>query len=327
MKLRLICFLLVLPFAARGVEREVARTFPVAPGCALKVDVYRGRVTVTETDAAEVRLEAHLEINTEDETKAERLFATQNFTATAEGNTVTVHAADPSPPGVRLALRDEPTVELDCQIFAPRRCDAEVRVRDGAVTIGNLAGRVVAETKRGNIFIRRIEGSIDARAEAGDVIVSHCTGAVVARTDGGAMRLGTLGGRVELRNLRGNIEVLEAHGALVAKADAGDVTVGFAKDFSADARIETGYGNITAKIDPAANCLVKASSFWSHVENQLPLAIEAGGDGERKLTGRLNGGGPVITLSADGGRVRLVPGETLFATPKNPRTEEAAIPR
>lgn len=310
--LRLIFFLAGFALAARGAERDVVRVFPVQPGAALKVDLYRGAVTVEESDAAEIRVEAHIEINTDSETKAERLVAALNFEVVADGNTVTVRAADPSGRGVRLALSDDPPVDLICRIVLPRQCDVDLRSHAGAITVGNLTGRIVVRTAKGNIFLRRIDGSVDARTDSGDVIVSRCSGAVVARTDGGVIRLGTVGGRAELHNTNGDIEVLAAAGGLDAIADAGDVTVGFPKGFSGDAKIKTAYGNITAKIDPAADCNVSASSFWSHVQTTLPLTVESGGDGKGKLTGRLNHGGPRITLSADGGQVKIVPGETFF---------------
>ena len=116
----------------------------------------------------------------------------------------------------------------------------------------------------------------------------------------------------DLRNTNGDIEVLAASGGLEAVAEMGEVTAGFPKDFSGDAKITTGYGNITVKIDPAADCVVTASSFWGHVQTTLPLKLESGGDGEKKLSGRLNNGGPRITLSANGGHVKIMPGETLF---------------
>jgi hypothetical protein len=80
--------------------------------------------------------------------------------------------------------------------------------------------------------------------------------------------VGTLGSRAVLKNAGGDIEVLEAHAGLEAAAEVGDVIVGFPNDFAGETNIRTAYGSIFAKIDPAANCLVQASSFWGHVDNK-----------------------------------------------------------
>ena len=84
------------------------------------------------------------------------------------------------------------------------------------------------------------------------------------------------------------------------------------RNFTGDSDIRTAGGNIVTQIDPAANCVVKASSVWGHVQDKLPLFVESGGNGKSKFAGRLNQGGPVLTLHANGGHVSIMPGETAF---------------
>jgi hypothetical protein len=310
---RLLLVLLAgAPLVARAVDRDEERTFPVQPGCTLKVDFYRGNIDVQESDAAEITVVVHTSLAVASEARADQLQAALGLEIRQEGNTLIVRARDPSGTGVRLVWKDDPPVDLDCRILVPRRCDADLRTRVGAITVGNLTGRIVAHTTKGNLFLRRIDGTIDAAAREGDVIISRCSGAVAAVTGLGTMRVGTLGGHAVLKNSGGDIEVLEAHAGFEATADAGDVTVGLPNDFTGEAKIRTAYGNIFAKIDPAANCVVRASSFWGHVENRLPLAVEAGRDGTRQLAGRLNHGGALVTLHANGGHVFLQKGDTYF---------------
>jgi hypothetical protein len=313
MDFRLLLVLFVLaPLAARAIDRDEERTFAVEPGCTLKVDLFRGAIDVRETDAAEITVVAHLSLAAKTPEEADRLVAALGFAATQEGDTVSVRASDPEGSGVRFTWDEKSRVNLECQIFVPRRCSVELRTREGPVTVGNLAGRVFVRTNRGNVFIRRIDGTIDAATKSGDLIVSRCSGAVTAATEYGTLRVGTLGGRAVLRNGGGDIEVLEAHASLDVEAEVGDVTVGLPNDFAGEAKVRTAYGSIFAKIDPTANCVVQASSFWGHVENKLPLAIEAGGDGKGKLTGRLNAGGSPVTLHANGGHVFLQRGDSYF---------------
>lgn len=308
----LITLLACVPLVARAIDREEEKTFAVQPGCTLKVDLYRGAIDVQESDGDDIVVTARLTFAVATEEKADQLRAMLGLEMRQEGNTVAVRADDPAGRGMKFTWNDNPQLDLECRILVPRRCRVELRTRDGGITVGNLVGQVYAHTVRGNVFVRRIEGSVDAATAAGDVIISRCSGEVVAQTERGTIRAGTLGGRAVLRNSGGDIEVLAALAGLDATADAGDVIVGFPNDFSGDAKIRTAYGSIFAKVDPAANCTVQASSFWGHVDNKLPLTIESGGNGKGKLAGRLNQGGPVLSLHANGGHVFLQRGDTYF---------------
>ncbi len=308
----LVVLFVSVPFAAGAIDRDEERTFAVQSGCTLQVELYRGSIDIQETDAEEITVSARLTMAVATEEKADQLRAALGLELRQEGNTVIVHAADPGGRGVKLSWRDNPLIDLECRIFVPRRCHVELRTHDGGITVGNLTGNVHARTTRGNVFLRRIDGDIDAATFGGDVIISRCSGEVAAKTERGTIRAGTLGGRAVLKSAGGDIEVLAALAGLEIMADAGDVTVGFPSEFAGDTKIRTAYGSIFAKIDPAANCAVQASSFWGHVENKLPLAIQSGGDRKGKLSGRLNQGGPLVLLHANGGHVFLQRGDTYF---------------
>jgi hypothetical protein len=312
MRTAALCVGFCLALTAHAFEREVKQAFAVAPGCAVNVDLYRGKITIEEGDAPEVRVTVRLETGVETEAEADRVFRTLQLDIKSLGNAVSVFARNPAETGMRFVWNDKNQIDLSCVVTVPRRCSVDLRTVAGAITVGSLAGRVVARMEQGNIFIRRIDGSIDARTQFGNVIVSRCSGATVLQTLQGTIRAGTIGGRASLRNTSGDIEVLSACAGVTAFAEVGDATIGFPRDFTGDSEIRTFGGNINANIDPAANGVVKASSVWGRVQSDLPLVVETGGDGKSSLTGRLNEGGHVLTLHANGGEVKIMPGETSF---------------
>lgn len=312
MSLRALLICLTLAIAARAAERDVTRTFAVEPGCTLKVGLYRGRIDVVETDVAEVRVAIHAEIGADTDEEAERAGQALQFDLTALNNTVAVRVRNPSETGWHFDWGDPEQLEIFCKISVPRRCNVELRTGKGAITVGNLIGRVFARMEAGTIFVRRIDGPVDAATESGDVIVSRCLGAATLQTLRGTIRAGTLGARAKLTNTTGGIEVLAARAGVTAYAGVGDVTIGYPRDLTGDSDIRTSGGNIIVKIDPTANAAIEASSIWGHVESKLPLTVESGGDGRSKFSGRLNRGGPMLTLHANGGNVSLMPGRTLF---------------
>jgi hypothetical protein len=312
MSFRTLLICLTLAIAAQAAERDVTRTFAVGPGCTLKVDLDRGRINVEETDGSEVRVAIHAEAGADTDQEAEHAVQGLQFDLTVVNNTVAVRGRAPSETGWHIDLGDPTQLDIFCKISVPRRCNVELNTGQGAITVGNLIGRVFARTETGTIFVRRIEGAVDAATESGDVIVSRCLGPATLRTLRGVIRAGTLGARANLTNTTGDIEVLAARAGITAQAEAGDVTVGYPRDLTGDSDIRTSGGNIIVKIDPAANATIEASSIWGRVECKLPLTGESGGNGRSKFSSRLNRGGPVLKLHANGGNVSLLPGETLF---------------
>ena len=312
MKVSVLILSFLLAIAAGAAERDVRQTFAVQPGCTLTVDTYRGAIIVEETDVSEVRIALHLEIGTDSEEETDRVRQALRLEMKAENNTVVIRARNPAESHLHFVWRDREQIELTYRISVPRRCNVVLATREGKITVGNLAGRMSARTENGTIFLRHIEGSIEAATQFGDVIVSHCSGAVTLSTLRGTIRTGTLGGFANLKNTTGDIEVLAARAGIVASAEAGDVTLGFPRELTGDSKVSTSGGNIYVKIDPAANCMVNATSVWGHVQSALSLAVESGGNGRSRLAGRLNQGGPLVTLHASGGDVKLTPGETSF---------------
>ena len=296
----------------RAAEREFERTFPVEPGCTVKLDTYRGSIEIVEGDRPEVHVTVHMEIGSDTEEEAARVYAGLRLEAVQDGNTVTLRARNPRETRVRFVWEDKNQIDQAWRITVPRQCNVDLTTLSGGITIGSLTGHMVARTERGTIYLKRIDGSVDAATEIGDVIVSRCSGDLKARVLRGTIRLGTIGGFVEAKNATGDIEVLAARGGINALVDSGDVYVGFPRDTVGPAQIKSSGGSIYAKIDPAANCVVSAKSFWGHVDSLLPMQVDAGAHGKSKLAGRLGQGGPQLNFYANGGHVKLTPGETYF---------------
>ncbi|MCX6952260.1 MAG: DUF4097 family beta strand repeat-containing protein [Verrucomicrobia bacterium] len=299
-------------FTSRAAERGFERTFPVEPGCTLKLDTYRGSVAIVESDVAEIRVTVQVVAGAAGEEAAERAQAEIQFESAEDNNTVTLRARNPAESGVRFVWNDPPQLTLAWRITVPRECNVEIRTRAGGIVVGNLTGHVVAHTETGTISLKRIDGSVEASTRQGDIVLSRCSGPVKLRAVGGTLRTGTLGGFADLKNTNGDVEVLVARAGIVADAEAGDVDVGFPRDLAGDARLNTSGGNIRVTIDPTAACTVTASSVWGRVENTLPMTVDSGASGRSKLSGHLGQGGPTLTFRANGGDVKIAPGETYF---------------
>ena len=120
----------------------------------------------------------HLMFSGKTDLQADRLQVALGIEIKQEGETVIVRAASAEGEGVKLSWDDNLPVDLDCKILVPRRCHVDLQTREGGITVGNLVGRVVARVGKGNLFIRRIEGTVDASVQIGDVTLSRCSGCV-----------------------------------------------------------------------------------------------------------------------------------------------------
>jgi hypothetical protein len=307
----ILIFGLVFPSTASAAERVVERTFSVEPGCQLVIDTFRGGIVVEESDAAEVRLTVRLENSLGDEGESHRALDAVELEMSGESNRVSVRIRDPRIGRAHFVWHDRGQVELALLVRVPRRCSVDLKTVNGSITVGNLTGEMRARTDTGTILFRHIDGSVKAALMTGDILVGRCSGEVELTATRGNIRVGTIGGRAELKTANGDIDIQNAKGGLQAFVAAGDVVAGFGRGFTRDARIDTSGGSILVKLDPAAACVVEASSVWGHVDAAVAIAPDSGGQGKRKMLGRINGGGPMLKLRANGGHVRIEPGPAL----------------
>ena len=315
------------PDARAAAPREVRRDFVLAPGGTLKIDSNRGAVVIEESDGTVARVWVTIEADAKAERTAARMIDGVKLDFREAGGSIAVAAHNPQESGLRLTLGEEARVDVGFFVSVPRACNVDVKLVNGSITVGNLKGAMKARLENGPVNFKRIDGTVDASVDFGSIIVSRCTGSVTARVLSGLIRVGTIGGSARLKNTTGDIEVLTVHGALRAEAAAGNVTVGFAGKIAQDSVVEVAGGSIFASFVPTSACRIEATSVWGDVKAMLPLKIEAGGVGQRKLTGTLNGGGPTVKLHANGGYVNLERGEEVFEiTPLAP-AETTETPR
>jgi hypothetical protein len=301
--------LLVLAAApdGRAFDRTVARTFPAGPGCVLHLDTYRGGIELKPVAEPEIRIEVSLAVLLDDGKVANQVLDRLQLDLHQNGPTVSVVARNPSETRMRFVWEEKQRIRISYVVSVPPGCTVEIEDNDGDIVIGDLTGRTSVHDHLGQISFRHVYGDIAATTDHGDIIGSHCVGAATLKSNGGMVRVGTIEGAADFHTTNGDIEVQHALGGITAFAEAGDITSGFGKGFSRDAKFTTNGGAITLYLDPAAHCTLAASSVWGHVSTALPFAVQSGGSGRKTLNGQLNGGGPLLTVHADGGQVLISP--------------------
>jgi hypothetical protein len=160
------------------------------------------------------------------------------------------------------------SVKIDVQIPIATRTD--VHTGDGNVRVDGLHGPAKLVTHDGNIDGEGFDGALDASSGDGNIRVR---------------------GKFSALNLRsgdGNIDAAVAPGSRMASGWT----------------VHSGDGGVTLRLPDGFAANLDAHTGDGHITVNLPLTTE-GGIHEDAVTGKLNGGGPVLTVRTGDGSVHL----------------------
>jgi hypothetical protein len=287
------------------VERIEEKTFPATPGTTLKVETYHGSITVSLGDSPQIRIVIRKSIDVADDRAADRILEDLDLKAEKTGDTISVVARDRRI--VRWTWEKWPTVPLAFEITVPRSTHLDLLTRDGAITVGDLAGNVRVKTAKGAIFLGEIDGVVDATSLRGDVAITACKQQLTVDAKAGNVLVGRALGKTIIAGAGGSIEIQSARAEIHVVADGADLKVGFAHPLSQPSTLRASGGDIRVNLDARSGCTLDAESsrFGAIRVHDLPLKIAEGQSGGSRLLAQLNDGGPRLILRASGGSIRI----------------------
>ncbi|MCL5742693.1 MAG: hypothetical protein M1541_02010, partial [Acidobacteria bacterium] len=223
--------------------------------------------------------------------------------------------------------------------------NVHIETAGGAITLGAIGGDAHCLTAGGPITADVIRGAALFQTGGGDIVVREIGGLLRASTDGGLIRVGRAGSAVIASTAGGSIEVAQARGAVTARSSAGPINVGGAagvecqsaagairlSNVSRSLRAYTAMGSIVAQLmadrpfadsflvtrDGDITVLIPSNlGVRIRAENQSPESLrkiisEFPGisvqfeDGLAVAEGVLNGGGPLLRISGNGGVISI----------------------
>jgi hypothetical protein len=251
--------------AQAQIERRLERTFTVAAGHTVDVEISGGSIRTSTGTGNQVQVTLTQVIHADSDREADDLLKDYDISATQAGDRI--------------------------EVIGRRRSD--VRERSGRSV--SISATLVAPA---NVLLdlRTSGGSIDVRGARTAAVKAHTSGGSVSADGGsGAMDLGTSGG---------SIDVHEALGTLRANTSGGSIGVDFIGPNATDVSVHTSGGGIQIGIDPAAKLSIDASTSGGSV-NVDGLNLTATTIGRAQLMGLLNGGGGRLSAATSGGSVRL----------------------
>lgn len=294
-------------WAAQG--QDIERSFTVAEGDRVVVDVERADLNITAWDRSEVGISIS---NTE---RYEFDFSQENGVVTIDGE-----YDRPNFLFGGFSNRRSATVTMN----VPYRQNLDLRTSGGDIDLDRLQGEFNARTSGGDIDADEIVGPADAHTSGGDIVIGSITGSADIGTSGGDIEIGSVSGESELRTSGGDISLEQAGGAVSAGTSGGDIEIGnaaaaldartaggdievsFSGAVAAGGELRTMGGDVTVYLPDDAQIEIDANAMGGGVSSEFEGADTRSSSGRNSLDLTLNGGGPELVLRTMGGSVRIL---------------------
>lgn len=187
--------------------------------------------------------------------------------------------------------------------------EAGLNTEGGEINVKVAKGLVRASTRGGNIRVERAERGVTAEARAGLIDVIRAGGPVIAQTGAGAIRIRS-SGNVQCQVETGPVQLYAVYGGLRVATRAGSILAELGGRPLQDSSLSTGSGDITVLIPSNLAVTVQAISAYPGGHRIISDFTEirprlAQGEAETEALGTINGGGPLLRLTASGGTIYL----------------------
>jgi hypothetical protein len=296
--------LALIPLSAHAkIERVIEKSFPVQPGGLLTVETQGGNIRVETSDAPTVKVVAHQVIKADSESEADELL--KKLTLVMEQNGQGVSASSKyEKKRSGWGWGSWPPVQVSFVVTVPTKYNVNLKTSGGDIAMKDLLGKVHVRTSGGNINLGKISGDIDAGTSGGNIKLVEGGGAVKLDTSGGNVSVEHAVGVTDLDTSGGDITIGSVENTLSASTSGGNVTAGIVGAFKGDCYLDTSGGNVRAKVSKDAAFDLDASTSGGEVKAAgLTLTIDQGGVGRSRLTGKVNGGGPLLKMRSSGGDI------------------------
>lgn len=302
-------------FAADDVIRK---GFNVTDGGTLRLDADFGDVTIVSGGSG-VAIEIIREADGKD---GEERLRDHKIQISQQGNDVVITTNRRDNDRKWFNWFDWNDFEVKWNIRVPKNYNINVRTSGGSIELDDVGGVVDAHTSGGSISTGRlgnvanlrtsggsikIDGAaakVDARTSGGSIRVGDTDGPVDVRTSGGSISLARIRGSVTARTSGGGISIEDATGSVDASTSGGSIKARLSGQLNADSKLSTSGGGITVSIASNVAADLDARASGGGVSSDVPITIQGTMDDD-ELRGKINGGGPKLTLRTSGGGIKV----------------------
>jgi DUF4097 and DUF4098 domain-containing protein YvlB len=321
MKLTALLLLLASGAAFAATEENINKTFPVAPGGLLVVDVDSGSIDVsTNTAPTEITVDVWRKVTRKNKEAEEQFLRDYPVQFLHEGNTLIIRERNEVSNHWFGNWRNRN--EGKYTIRVPAQFSAKLHTSGGGIAVSDLAGEVKADTSGGGLRFTRVHGPLTGDTSGGGISVADCEGAIKIHTSGGGIDVAggsgslngdTSGGGVKVRNFAGpasvetsggGITIENVQGAVEGSTSGGSINAVLLSPVPGEVTLSTSGGGVTVKVPDNAAFNIDARTSGGGVTCDLPVTVQ-GKIEHGHLKGVVNGGGLAVVLRSSGGGIHI----------------------
>ena len=322
MKLTLLVLALTSSVAFAATGEQTNKTFQVAPGGKLVVDVNFGSIDVNTNSSDAVVVSVWRKV-TRGSTEQEQKFLSENpVVFVQEGNTVTVRCRPNLKEKFHWFSGFENHNEAKYTIQVPAQFNARLNTSGGGIAVSNLTGEVKADTSGGGLRFAQLHGPLNGETSGGGIHVTDCEGPIKIQTSGGgitvtggsgsldgdtsggAITVKTFMGPVSMHTSGGGITIDNVAGQIKGDTSGGSILASLLSPLPGDVNLFTSGGGVTVKVPAAVAFNLDAETSGGGVSCDLPVTVE-GKPEHNRIKGPVNGGGPIVKLGTSGGGIHV----------------------
>jgi hypothetical protein len=253
---------------APQVERRLERTFTVAPGSLVVVDISGGPIEVDTGQGRSMQLTLVQRVdNVSNDAQADDALRDYEISAAQQDSTVTLIGRRHQ--GSWRWRRGDPQVRLSARLTVPADVRLDLDTSGGPITVrGDRTANVKVSTSGGSITVDGGRATFDLNTSGGPIRVGRALGNVRAETSGGS------------------------------------ITVDYVGPNATDVSLDTSGGAIRVGVDRAAKLDISASTSGGSVDVEN-LPFETRSIRRTRAVGSINGGGGRLTADTSGGSVQI----------------------
>lgn len=292
-----------VPALLPGAESEtLTRTFGVDGPGKLVVDSDMGLIEVTGRDAAEVRIEVHIDYRTRKAGRAAKTRERMHFDFDQEGDRITAVLDYENGGGGWFGGEKSPDVTWI--ISLPTDMALELNTGGGSISVNGMRGQVTGRTSGGHIELQAVEGDVSVRTSGGHIACEAITGDMELRTSGGHIAVRHSAGAVDARTSGGHIEIDHVRGVVDARTSGGHIEAALAGPLRGDCSLRTSGGGIELLVDDRVSADLYAHTSVGEVMTNVPILLE-GKLRSNRVVGKIGAGGPRLELETSAGSIRI----------------------
>ena len=197
--------------------------------------------------------------------------------------------------------------------------NAKIRTGGGHIRAAHIRGTAQLETDGGNITVGEAGALVGVRTGGGQIDFGEVHGSVHAETGGGGVRVMYVSGPMEVETSGGGICLTRVSNVVRAATGNGTITAWITPEsgdgsrpvrLAGPSQLSSGTGDIVVFLPRNLAATIEASvenggADRIEADSALGLNTEAREDGPVRASGALNGGGALLKLRSNAGKIRL----------------------